>query len=311
MKQSLSPVAPISFMRDAFVPSEQAQLSIAASPMLYGLAVYTVCGAYWDNATKQYHVFRLNDHYKRLSESAKILDFASIETVISFAAFQAAISGLLNNNKLQQDVLIRATLFIDELAAGTRTYGLKTSFCAYIYPMGEILPRSGAQLCVSSWKRTEDNAIPSRAKINGSYINATLMKNEALRNGYDDAIALDSNGHVAEGTVANIFLVRNGKLITPHGATDILEGITRNALITLAATLDMPCEERDVDRSELYVADEMFVCGSSARITPVIALDKRIIGDGSTGPVTKLMSKHYEAIVRGHDERFSTWITTL
>src|SRR5690606_8823051 len=147
--------------------------------------------------------------------------------------------------------------------------------------MGEILSKDGIHCCISSWQRTADNAQPSRAKINGSYINASLMKNEAILDGYDEAIALDQHGHVSEGTVANLFIVRDGELITPDSATDILEGITRNSIIQLAKDLKIPVSQRSIDRSELYIADEVFMCGSSAQITPVLSVDKREIGTGS------------------------------
>jgi branched-chain amino acid aminotransferase len=177
--------------------------------------------------------------------------------------------------------------------------------------MGEILPRSGVNVCVSSWTRNFDNAIPSRAKVNGSYANASLMKNEALLNGYDDAIALDATGQVTEGTVANVFLVRNGVLITPHVGSDILEGITRDSVMQIARDMNIPVEERAVDRTELYIADEAFLCGSSARITPIISIDKRMIGDGAIGEVTRKVSEKYEAAQRGTMELYSTWRTPI
>jgi branched-chain amino acid aminotransferase len=149
--------------------------------------------------------------------------------------------------------------------------------------------------------RNADNAIPSRAKVNGSYVNASLMKNEAILNGYDDAIAIDEHGHVSEGTVANLFVVRDGVLITPDQATDILEGITRSTLLTLARESNIPFAQRSIDRSELYMADELLFCGSSARVTPVLSVDKRLIGSGQIGPITQHLAQMYEAAQRGTD----------
>lgn len=297
------------YFRDDFAPFDKANLSIASSPVLYGLSIYTVFNIKRDKNNK-IHLFRLKDHYERLIASAKILDFHSFVAEWSYDKFELAMIRLVQKNNMQEDALVRVTVFIDELIAGTKIHGLKNSLSAYIYPMGEILKRDGANACVSSWQRTPDNSIPSRAKINGSYVNASLMKNEALLNGYDEAIAIDQDGHVSEGTIANIFLVKNGRLITPDSQSDILEGITRNTVMEIAKELKLVVEERTVDRSELYVADEIFFSGSSANITPVLSVDKRPI-TGQIGPITKRISDMYEQIRNGQIERFSDWLTEV
>lgn len=179
---------------------------------------------------------------------------------------------------------------------------------AYVYPMGEILPRTGIHACVSSWTRSADNMIPSRAKVNGQYVNASLIKNEALRNGYDEAIVLDSQGHVSEGTVANLFIIRDGILITPDKSTDLLEGITRSSIIELAKYLGIKVEQRPVDRTELYVADEIFMCGSSAHITPVLSVDKRAIGKAKIGIITANIARLYKNVQRGNVDEFADWV---
>ncbi len=295
------------YLRDGFVPFKDANLSIASSPILYGLSVYTVFSANWNEEQGKLYVFRLKDHYRRLVDSARILDFHSFAQGWTYEKFEATMLELIRRNRVQEDVLIRVTVFIDELIAGTKIHGLKNSLTAYVYPMGEILPRSGINVCVSSWTRNADNAIPSRAKVNGSYVNASLMKNEAILNGYDEAIAIDAHGHVAEGTVANLFIVRNGQLITPDAATDILEGITRSSILDISRELDIPYRERSIDRSELYVADEVFMCGSSARVTPVLSIDKRPVGDGKPGPIAQKIAKAYEEIQKGDSELFPEW----
>ncbi|HEX5797149.1 MAG TPA: branched-chain amino acid transaminase [Candidatus Saccharimonadales bacterium] len=299
------------YLRDGYVKFDEASLSIASSPVLYGLSVYTVFSMKWDEDKKKLYIFRLKDHYDRLIASAKILDFHQFAEEWSFDKFKEVISELLLRNNIEEDVLIRATVFIDELIAGTKIHGLKNSFSAYVYPMGEILSRKGVNACVSSWYRTPDNSIPSRAKINGSYVNASLMKNEALLNGYDEAIAVDQSGHVCEGTIANVFLVKDGMLITPPTQSDILEGITRNTVIQMADELGIKCEERDIDRSEIYVADELFFCGSSANVTPVLSVDKRQIGHGALGAVTKQIADTYEDIRAGKNKKFSHWLSEV
>jgi branched-chain amino acid aminotransferase len=314
------------FMRDTFVPFAQANVSIASSPVLYGLSVYTVFAANWNSSSRKLLLFRLNDHYARLVNSAKIMDFNNFAAAWSYEKFEATMLELLRRNTIAEDVLVRVTIFVDELIAGTKIHGLKHSLSAYVYPMGAILPRNGVNLCVSSWIRNPDNAIPSRAKVNGGYANASLIKNEAILNGYDDAIVLDSGGHVTEGTVSNIFLVRNGsdgaggsgpgggsKLITPSASSDLLEGITRASIIQIARDLGVHVVERTVDRSELYIADEMFLCGSSARLIPVLSVDKRAVGSGvaaagTVGKLTAQLAEKYRAVQLGDDEKYKEWV---
>lgn len=299
------------YFRDSFKPFSEANVSIASSPVLYGLSIYTVFSVSWDETTGQLHAFRLRDHYKRLVNSAKIMDFNSFAHDWPYEKFEQTMRELLTQNNIKENVLVRASVFVDELISGTRIHGLRHSFSAYIYPMGKILPDDGAHVCVSSWQRNADNAIPSRAKVNGSYVNASLMKNEALLNGYDDAIAIDEHGHVAEGTVANFFMIRDGILITPDAATDILEGITRDTILTFARDQHIPLEVRSIDRSELYMADEAFLCGSSANITPVLSIDKRVIGDGKKGPLTQRISDFYAKVRVGNEPEYQNWLTRL
>lgn len=295
------------FFRHGFVPFRDAKLSIASSPVLYGLSVYTVANALWNRQQKRLYIFRLRDHFERIINSARIMDFNAFIEDWTYVDFEQTVTELLRLNNVREDVLIRATVFIDEISPGTKIHGLSNSLSIYVYPMGELLARSGIDVCVSSWQRMPDNAIPARAKVNGSYINASLMKNEALQNGYDEAIALDEHGHVAESTVSNLFLVRSGQLITPDRSTDILEGITRDTVHKLAAELKIPFVERSVDRSELYIADEVFLCGSSARIVPILSVDKRQVGKGAPGPVTQQLSEAYESAQRGTTPDFAEW----
>lgn len=296
------------FFRDSFVPFKEANLSIASSPVLYGLSIYTVFSANWNTKNEKLYIFRLKDHYDRLIKSARIMDFDRFEADWPYKKFKKTMLELLSHNLIAEDSLVRVTVFIDELIAGTKIHGLKNSLAAYVYPMGEILPRSGVHICVSSWMRNPDNAIPSRAKFNGSYVNASLMKNEAILNGYDDAVAVDGYGHVTEGTVANLFIVRDGVLITPNCAADILEGITRSSILQIANDLNIPVQERSIDRSELYIADEAFLCGSSAGVTPVLSIDKRKLRQGKAGEITKRISKAYKSAQNGTGSaKYARW----
>lgn len=297
------------YFHDKFVPFGEASVSIASSPVLYGLSVYTVFNVHSDG--NKLKIFRLKNHYSRLVNSAKIMDFHSFVDEWTYDRFESTMIELLTRNKIQESVLVRVTVYIDELIAGTKIHGLKNSLSAYIYPMGEILPRTGVSLCISSWVRNSDNSIPAKAKINGSYVNAALMKNEAILNGYDDAISLDHNGHVAESTVANLFIVRNGVLATPDTSTDILEGITRDTLLAIAKQQGLPVEERSIDRTELYKVDEAFLCGSSAHITPILSIDKRSIGGGKIGPITQRLIDSYKDVQLGKNPKFADWVMIL
>ena len=299
------------FFRDGFVPFADAKVSIASSPVLYGLSVYTVFGVNWNREQGKGYAFRLKDHYARLVNSARIMDFHSFAPAWPYERFEETMRELIRRNGAREDLLVRATIFADALIAGTKIHGLPHAFAAYAYPMGEILPRSGIHMCVSSWMRNPDNAISSRAKVNGGYVNACLMKNEAILNGFDDAIALDAHGQVTEATVANVFIVRNGVLITPHVEADILEGITRNSVLALARDLGIRTEERAVDRTELYLADEAFISGSSARITPILSVDKRPVGDGTVGAVTGRLAAAYEDAQRGGTGAYASWRTEM
>ncbi len=297
--------------RDEFVPFAEANVSIASSPVLYGLAVYTVFNVLWDAEQQRLLAFRLRDHWQRLCNSARIMGFADFAQSHPYERFEAQMLELLQRNQVRENVLVRATIFIDELIAGTRIHGLTNSFSAYVYPMGQFYKPEGVSVCVSTWRHVEDDAIPARAKVNGLYVSNSLMKNEALLNGFDEAICLDRDGHVTEGTVANIFMVRNGVLITPAVSSDILEGITRDTVLQLAAHVGIPTEVRAIDRSELYIADELFFCGSSARITPILSVDKRPIARGASGPINSKIGIAYTDIQYGRLPAFARWITVV
>lgn len=299
------------YFRGQFVPFKEAGLSIASSPVLYGLSVYTVLDVFWDEQQQKHLVFRLNDHYKRLVNSARIMGFSDFSAMCTPENFVSIIKELLTRNEVREDALIRVTIFVDEIMAGTKAKGLQTDWSVFVYPMGDPLANDGLKVGVSSWERTSDNAIPPRAKVTGNYANAALMKDEALANGYDEAIALDHHGHVAESTVANIFLVMNGELITPDQSTDLLEGITRDTVIKLAEDMNIVCRERSVDRSELYIADEIFLSGSSVRMAPVVSVDGHEIHHGKTGPITQKIIGKLDEVQRGRADKYKSWVSAF
>lgn len=300
------------FFRNGFVPFSEANVSIASSPVLYGLAIYTVFNVLWDEKTETLSVFRLKDHYNRLVKSSGIVDFHSFPKEWPYEKFEKTMLELIHKNNIRENVLVRVCVFIDELIAGTKIHGLKNSMSAYVYPMGQILPKSGINVCISKWRRNPNDSIPSGAKINGGYVNVSLMKNDAILAGFDDAIALTTSGDVAESTVANIFMVKDGKLITPEINSSILEGITRDSILKIAKDMGISCEERIVKPEELAIADELFVTGSSAGVVPVLSVDKKNIGNGtSAGEITQKLAATYSAIQTGADSSHSEWRMVL
>lgn len=299
------------YFRNSFVPFKQATLSIASAPVLYGLSVYTVIPVFQGEKKQSLALFRLQDHFKRLQNSCQIMAFDDFLTAWDYEKFAKTMGALIQKNAIDSDSLLRVSVFVDDNLKGTRMHGLPHSLSAFVYPMTQILPTTGAKLMVSSWRRTPDNSAPSRAKINGSYVNPSLMKHEAVLNGFDDAVALDEQGHVTESTVANIFIVRGGQLISPGDSSDLLEGITRDSIFKFAEHLHIPYARRAIDRSELYLADEIFLSGSSMNISPVISIDHRTIGNGKVGAITAKLQTIYQECAHQQSELFADWLTPV
>jgi branched-chain amino acid aminotransferase len=298
------------FLRDSFVPFREANISIGSSPVLYGLAIYTVFGI-TAGADGSLLAFRLEDHWNRLVNSARIMGFNTFPGVWNFEKFKQMITELSAKNEVAENVLVRVTVFIDANLAGTKIHNLPTSMSAYVYPLGEILPRTGAQVCLSKWQRVSSKAIPVRAKVNGSYVNSALMKNEAMLAGFDDALAQDEKGNICEGTVANVFFVKNGELHTPSVEFDMLEGITRRSIIEIARDIGIVMHERAILKDEIHDFDEAFFCGSSARITPILSIDSKKVGKGTTGPLTEKLQERYSRITSGLDSAYQKWLTRV
>ncbi len=283
------------YLGDKIVPLEDANLSIASSAVLYGLSVYTVFPVSKNSGGKLV-AFRLADHFRRLTDSAHIVGIDDFEKNWDLAGFEEAVKKLIEANQPDGDVFVRATVHVDDLVAGTRSRGLHSTLSMFAYEAVSILPATGARLKTSVWRRIPDYAIPSRAKINGAYVNSVLAKQDALDSGYDDCIFLDASGHVCELSAANIFMVRGGELITPDTTHDLLEGINRRTVIEIAKDLGIPVVERAIDLTELYIADEVFACGTSAYLTPIIEIDARHIGKNGR-PVTERLQKAHARLL--------------
>lgn len=296
------------FMGDKIVPISEANLSVASSAVLYGLSVYTVFPIS-PNDKGELVAFRLEDHFRRLKDSARIIGIDGFEKEWDFDRFVSTVKELVRVNGPTEKVFARATVHVDELVAGTRSRGLHTTLSIFLYEAVPIVPQDGARLKTSVWRRIPDYAIPSRAKVNGAYVNSVLAKQDAIDSGYDDCIFLDAQGHVCELSAANIFIVRGGELITPDTTNDLLEGINRRTVIELAGDLGIPVRERAVDLTELYIADEAFACGTSAYLAPIKEVDARHIH--GNGPISDRLRELHARVICGNDPKYLKWMTLV
>lgn len=298
-------VYPHTHIGDSITPLPEANLSIASSAVLYGLSVYTVFHvAKTDN---DLWAFRLPDHFQRLCNSAKIIGIDTFEQEWDYEKFLKAVKKLIEVNGVHKDVFVRASVHVDALVPGTRSRGLSSTLSMFVYDAEPILPQSGARLKTSLWRRIPDNAIPSRAKVNGAYVNSVLARQDAIDSGYDDCVFLDSLGHVCELSAANIFIVRDGHIITPDTHSDLLEGINRRSMVQIARDGGYDMVERQVDLTELYIADEVFVTGTSAFVARVSEIDARTVGDGKIGPITEALQKIYRPALHGSSKLYKEW----
>lgn len=299
------------FFRDKFVDFPEATISIANTGFLYGLGVFTGIRAHYNEEQQKLYLFRLADHYSRFHTACKIMRYRNFLENYNYKRFEEVLVELLRVNKIKEDVYLRVTNFSDENKITPKFVGYKDSFSAFLYPIGEYVPTTGMRCAVSSWTRVDDNCIPARTKVNGIYVNTGLAKTEALLGGYDEAIVLDRNGHVVEGSAENIFLVIDGKLVTPSVTDNILEGITRKTVIEIAGDLGLQIVERSVDRTELYKAQEVFLTGTAAKVSPVVEIDGVVVGDGTVGAVSKKLQDTYFAAVRGELPQYRSWLVEV
>jgi branched-chain amino acid aminotransferase len=287
-----------------------AKVGLMTHALQYGTGVFEGIRGYWSPEHEQLFVLKLREHYRRMQNSVKVL---KLKIPMNLDELCETSIELIRRNNFRQDVYIRPFAFKSSEEIGVRLHNLKDSFAIYVTPFGNYVEVDGGIRCmVSSWRRVDDNAAPARAKITGIYVNSALAKTEAMENGFDEAIMLTHDGHVCEGSAENIFLLRDGKVYTPPTNDNILEGLTRLAMIELLRKeLDMEVVERSIDRSELYIADEIFLCGTGAQISPVIDVDHRPIGDGQVGPVVGQLQKLYFDIVRGRSSKYRSWLTPV
>ena len=297
------------YFQGGYVVLGDARISIMTHAFLYGTGVFEGIRAYWNADEKQLYALRIKEHIVRLRNSSKIMLMAEVPSVEDFTEI---VLQVLRRNNFQEDAYCRPSVYKSTEAIGVKLHGLTHDFYVLAIPMGDYIDtEKGIATGTVSWRRTSDVSMPSRSKITGSYVNPAFSKTEAMLNGFEEAIVLTNDGHVSEGSAENLFMVRDGVLITPAVSEDILEGITRAGMMEIAAHLGITVRERQIDRSELYIADEVFLCGTGAQVSPVASVDHRPVGDGRPGPMSKLISKTYFDAVRGRLPAFRHWVTPV
>jgi branched-chain amino acid aminotransferase len=296
----------LSYFEGKIVPSNEAKISIQTHALQYGTAVFGGIRGYFNKEQNNLFLFRLHDHYNRLINSTKIMQlqfFKSPEELVEITL------QLVKDSNYHENIYLRPYIYTSALQLSPRFHDVKADIAIYILKLNDYLDtKNGLKTMVSSWRRIEDNTIPTTAKASGGYVNSALAKSEAVQNGLDEAIFLDSNGFVSEGSAENIFLVRDGVIHTPQLSSSILEGITRKTIIQIAKDLGYSVIERTISRSELYIADELFFCGTGVQVAWICEVDKRIINNGKIGPITTKIQDLYFNIVTNREANYQTWL---
>jgi branched-chain amino acid aminotransferase len=286
-----------------------AKVGLLTHGLNYGTGIFEGIRAYWAEDRKQLFAVRMPEHYERLRQNARVLQMTVPWTVAELCATTVE---LLKRNEYREDAYVRPIVFKSAQIIGVKLHDVADSTGIVTAPMGDYVGTEGIRCMVSSWRRIDDTMAPVRAKCTGLYVNAALAKSEALEAGFDEAIMLSHDGHVSEGTGENIFIVRRGELITPPPTDNILEGITRDAVMHLAREeLGLDVVQRSIDRTELFVADEIFLCGTGAQVAPVVEVDRRRIGDGEPGPLSLRIKDTYLEVAKGLNPKYAEWLTPI
>lgn len=304
-----SPMLEYAYFEGNVVPFTDAKISVGTHALQYGTGAFAGIRGYLDQDGETINIFRLPEHAARLLNSAKLLRATLPFTRETLAQ---TIVELVEKNAPTGDVYIRPFIYKSSVQLTPRLSGLDNELTIYMLQLGDYLDTvSGVKASVSSWQRVADNAVPGRGKLSGAYINSALAKDEAEEKGADEAILLDQHGHVAEGSGCNLFLVRDGSLVTSPITGDILEGITRRTMMQFAHDEGIPVVERDIDRSELYIVDEAFFCGTGVQIAPIASIDGRPVGDGIPGPITMRIRELFFDTVRGRNADYAQYLTRV
>jgi branched-chain amino acid aminotransferase len=299
----------IAYFEGQYVPLKDAKISIMTHAFMYGTSTFEGIRAYWNPEHNTMYGLKLQEHVQRIRRNAGMLLMTNLPSVDELVRI---VVETIRRNDFQHDCYVRPVFYKSSQVIGVRLHNLEHDFCVLSVPFGNYIDiEHGVRLMTSSWRRNRDDALPARGKFAGGYVNMALQKSEAELNGFEEALVLTSDGKANEASAANLFIVRDGKIITPTVADDILEGITRLAVMELAEALGIPVEVRSIGRSEVYVADEIFLCGTGVQMSPVVEVDHRPVGSGRVGPIGRQLAEAYFKAVRGNDPRFTHWLTAI
>jgi branched-chain amino acid aminotransferase len=298
------------FFQGAFVPIEDAKISIMSHAFNYGTGCFEGIRAYWNQEREQLYVFRLKEHFQRMLRSCRILRIQLPHTVDDLVEVTLE---LLRKEDFRHDAYIRPLAYKADELIGVRLHDLTDEFAMFAVPFGRYIEKEeGAHVCISGWRRVDDTAVPARAKITGAYINSALAKSDAVLSGYDEALVLSQNGYISEGSAENFFMVRDGCLVTPPVTGNILEGITRDTIICLARDeMGLETVERLINRSEIYVCDEAFLTGTGCQVVAITQVEHRPVGTGTIGPVVSRLRDLYFEVVKGRNPKYLHWCTPV
>jgi branched-chain amino acid aminotransferase len=299
----------ICYFEGAWVPLRDAKVNIMTHAFMYGTATFEGIRAYWNEEEGTLYGLKIREHVERIRQSSRILLMKNVPSVDELTGL---IVETIRRNGFRQDAYVRPSFYKSTQAIGVRLHNLENELYIIAVPFGNYIDTdAGVRVMTSSWRRNSDDALPARGKIVGGYVNMAFQKSEAELNGYDEAIVLTADGHVNEASAANLFVVRDGVALTPPVSDDLLEGVTRKAIIEMLGHEGIPLVERSIDRSELYVADEVLLCGTGVQVSPVIEVDHRPVGSGEIGPISRLIRDRYFDAVRGRLPEYRHWLTPI
>ncbi len=298
------------YFQGKIVPYSEAKVGVLTHALNYGTAAFGGIRAYWNKDNEQLYIFRASDHYRRFLNSCKLLLMQVNYTPESLIKITI---DLLRADDYHQDIYIRPLMYKSDEAIGVRLHGLHEELSICAIPFDKYIDDdTNAHVTISSWRRVDDNIIPARGKVAGAYANSAFIKSDAALSGFDDALVLTQEGHISEGSAMNFFMVRDGVLVTPPVTENILEGITRRSVIELARQeLNLTVVERTVDRTEVYLCEELFLTGTAAQITAVTRVDHRLVGDGKMGPISSKLYYLFQDILRGREPKYMHWLTPI
>jgi branched-chain amino acid aminotransferase len=298
------------FFKGKIVPIDDAKISVMTHSFHYGTAVFGGIRAYWNDDEEQLFIFRAHDHFERFLQSAGLL---RMELPYTPADLTQILSELIRTEGYRENVYIRPLAYKSTPIIGVRLHDLDNDVTMFVQPFGGYMHNeTHNHVCISAWRRVDDNSIPARGKIAGAYANSALLKTDAVLAGYDEAIVLNDDGHVSEMSAANIFVIRKGIAITPPVTANVLEGITRRTIIQLLRVdLGIEVVERDIDRTEIYLADELFMCGTGVQVASITKVEHRPVGNEEPGPITEKVRELFHKVVRGRVNKYRDWLTPV